>query len=184
MEQQILDDVPSTEQNDVTWAGFWIRVGASLVDVLVYLPFVGLNFYNTYTLKNLPLQIFIILLFILYKPFMEYRYGGTLGKMAVKIKVVNLNFGKISLGQSVIRNYPQWLNQLVSLILAILMFNRQDFQSADTITAVGLIQNTLIPPYVTLSISMITIVSVIVVAFTEKKQGLHDMIAGTCCVYR
>lgn len=184
MEQQILDDAQATQQSEVKWAGFWVRVGASLVDVLVYLPFIGLNFYNLYSLKNLPLQLFVDVVFLLYKPIMEYKYGATLGKMAVKIKVVSENFEQITLSQSILRNYPHWLNQLLSIGTAFLLFRHPDFQSADSLTSIGQVQKEIVSPMVSSAISFLAIISWLVVAFTSKKQGLHDMIAKTYCVYK
>ncbi|MBL7932364.1 MAG: RDD family protein [Bacteroidia bacterium] len=184
MEHEILDDAQSTDQQDAKWAGFWIRVGASLIDVLVYLPFIGLNFYNLYSLKNLPLQLFVDIVFLLYKPLMEYKYGATLGKMAVKIKVVSENFDKITLSQTILRNYPHWLNQILSIFTAFFLFQNPDFQEADSMAAISQVQREIISPFVSSSISFVAIISWIVVAFTSKKQGLHDMIAKTYCIYK
>lgn len=82
------DDLDGEERN-YRFAGFWIRVGATIVDILVMLPFVGLSFYILLVLKSLPLMIVITVIMAAYKPLMEYQYGATLGKMAVGIKVVN-----------------------------------------------------------------------------------------------
>ncbi|MBK8392708.1 MAG: RDD family protein [Saprospiraceae bacterium] len=52
------------------------------------------------------MALVIGILLMCYKPFMEFQYGATLGKMAVKLKVVNLDFEKITLSQSIIRYIP------------------------------------------------------------------------------
>jgi uncharacterized RDD family membrane protein YckC len=186
MEQQILDNDLQMHSDEINhkWAGFWIRVGASLIDVLVFLPFIGLNMHNLYTLKSLPLQLIVSLAFVMYKPFMEYKYGATLGKMGVGIKVVNLEFGKLTLSQSIIRNFPYWLSQLFSIFTTILLYNNPDFQSATSMIDVGTIQNEVASPWINYLISTITLISCIVVAFSAKKQGLHDMIAKTYCIYK
>lgn len=186
MEYQVLDNnLTITETNsDVKWAGFWMRVGASFIDFFVYLPLVGLNMYNLYVFKSLPLQLIITLLMILYKPLMEFRYGATLGKMAVKIKVVNKDFEKITLSQSIIRYIPWLIGQVVSVYVTILLFQHPDFISTTGWTEVGYLQREIISPSFNMISSLILLISCIMVGFTNTKQGLHDMIASTYCIYK
>ena len=184
MENQVLDDEMALEEAEPKYAGFWIRVGASLIDVLVYLPFAGFNLYNFYTLKNLPLQIIVTILILLYKPLMEFRYGATVGKMAVKIKVVNQQFGKISLTQAILR-YSPWLpSWALSLYSTIILFQNQAFLSTSDMQEVAMIQQQETPVTLTNIFSVLLLITVLVVAFDDKKRGVHDMIAGTFCVYK
>jgi len=184
MENQILDNETINQTTSPRWAGFWIRTGASLIDVLVYLPLIGLNMYNLYTLKILPLQLAITLLMLAYKPFMEFKYGATVGKMAVKIKVTDENFNKISLSQAIIRYTPWIITQAVSIYTTILLFQTPAFLTANGMREVGLLQNELMSPYLSFITSGFFFVVILFVAFTEKKQGLHDMLAKTYCVYK
>ena len=64
MEEQLLDNnlTNSEEVVNVRWAGFWLRVLATIVDVLVFLPFLILHNYNLSTFKILPLSILIYIL--------------------------------------------------------------------------------------------------------------------------
>ena len=78
----------------------------------------------------------------LYYTLMESsRFQGTLGKMAVQIKVTDLDGNRISFGQATGRHFGKFLS---AILLGI---------------------------------------GFIMVAFTEKKQGLHDVMAG-CLVVR
>ena len=184
MENQILDNnLLKNDTNQPKWAGFWIRVGATLIDILVYLPLIGLNMYNLYVLKSLPLQLIITAIMLAYKPFMEYKYGATLGKMAVKIKVVNSNLESISLGQSIIRYSPWLLGQVFSIIGTVLLFQHSDFEIASGMMEMGLLQQEVISPIYNYISSAVLLISVVVVAFQAKKQGLHDLLAGTYCIY-
>jgi len=186
MENQLLDnELISNEVNlEVKWAGFWIRVGASFIDFFVYLPLVGVNMYNLYMLKSLPLQLLITLTMIFYKPFMEFRYGATLGKMAVKLKVVNKDYNKISLLQAILRFSPWLLGQLFSIYSTILLFQNPGFIDTNSWTEVGTLQNQIISPIYSSLCSFVMIISCVVVGFSNTKQGLHDMIAGTYCIYK
>lgn len=187
MEQQLLDnDLQTMPQNEPIrqFAGFWIRVGATFIDALVYLPLVGLNFYNLYEIKSLPLQLIIALVVTVYKPFMEYKYGATLGKMAVKIKVVNTNFEPLTMSQAIVRYSPWLLSQIVSVIGTVLLYLNPAFQEATTMVEVGTLQNEGFSSILGTTTSFLVLVSCIVVAFNNTKQGLHDMLANTYCVYK
>jgi uncharacterized RDD family membrane protein YckC len=166
------------------FAGFWIRVGASLIDACVYLPLVGLNMYNLYEIKSLPLQLLIILILAIYKPFMEFRYGATLGKMAVKIKVVNANFQPLTLSQAIVRYSPWLLSQIISFISTVLLYLSPSFHEVSTMAEVGALQNEVFSPFIATTASFLVLVSCIIVAFDSRKQGLHDMLANTFCIYK
>lgn len=117
------------------YAGFWMRVGAYLIDVLVlfvpililaFLPFIGI-----------VLNIVGIWLYFALQESSERQ--ATIGKRAMNIYVTDLQGRRLSFGQATGRHF----SKIISSILAI---------------------------------------GYIMVAFTEKKQGLHDMIAGTLVV--
>jgi uncharacterized RDD family membrane protein YckC len=184
MEQEILDNdllVQNTERQRV-FAGFWERVGASLIDGVVYLPVIGINAYNLYWLKSLPLQLITTLVLLAYKPFMEYRYGASLGKMALKIKVIGKDSDQLTIQQAVIRHLPTALGQILSAITAILLFMNSDFQSASSMFEVAALQNAVMSPIPNYLISTFYLVSCITVAFSASKQAIHDMMAGTFCI--
>ncbi len=182
MQDQILDDIQTTETQQTKWAGFWIRVGASLIDVLVLVPVIVLNFVNLLSIKSLAFQLLLDLTVICYKPFMEYQYGATLGKRALQIKVVNEHFGNISLPQAILRAFPYWLNQLISLIGGVLLYQHVNFESADSFIRIAALQADVMPSYISSGISFICVISMLVVAFTSRKQGIHDLMAKTFCV--
>ena len=56
MENNILDQ-EQTQYSEIKYAGFWERVGATLIDGLIFLPVYGLSFYNAMNLKNLALEL-------------------------------------------------------------------------------------------------------------------------------
>ena len=69
---------------DIRFAKFWARFGALLIDgILILIVTVPVTFYNVTHWKTPLFFILTSLVTIIYKPFMEYRFGATLGKMAV-----------------------------------------------------------------------------------------------------
>jgi uncharacterized RDD family membrane protein YckC len=184
MENEVLDQdlIVKKNEGERVYVGFWTRVGASLIDFVVYAPVMGINMYNLYSLKNLPLQIATMLVLLIYKPFMEYRYGATLGKMAVKIKVVGADSEEISLTQSCLRNITTLVSQVLAVITTLILFNNQDFLDANSMFEVANIQNNVISPIPNYVISTFYFVSCLAIVGNDKKQALHDMLAKTFCV--
>jgi uncharacterized RDD family membrane protein YckC len=136
-------------QGDVRYAGFWLRVVASILDgfVLVLLGVVlgavllafqgGVEPESNFGITD----VLGILIGWLYYTILESSdWQATLGKKAVGIKVTDMQGEKIGFGRA---NARYWSKILSSLILMI---------------------------------------GFLMVAFTEKKQGLHDMIASTLVV--
>lgn len=147
----------------VHYAGFWIRFVAACIDGIIVGVVNGviggvigggsaaaLARTNGDPLANLPILISAMTTSILigvglsftYHAFMESsEKQATLGKMALGLKVTDLNGQRISFGKASARFFSKFISALICYI---------GFMMA---------------------------------GFTQKKQALHDMIAGTFVVY-
>ena len=145
------------------YAGFWNRVAAAIVDfiitavgsglilgpVFVFIVFSGAgrpgDADGMQTLLPVIQGVSQLVSLVggwLYFALMESsRFQGTLGKMAVQIKVTDMEGNRLTFGRATGRHF----GKIVS--------------------------------------GMILLIGYIMVAFTEKKQGLHDIMAG-CLVVR
>ena len=98
MSEPFPENEPLFPEADIVFAKFWARFGAMLIDGLVVIAIVlPATYFNVIQWKSPWIYIVTSLLTIIYKPFMEYEYGATLGKMAVGIKVVGHQFQKVTL---------------------------------------------------------------------------------------
>jgi len=97
--------MPSNQTKEIKFVGFWYRVIATLLDMVVLSPLLVLNYYNIVRWKSILIMIVLLILLNLYKPYLEYRKGATIGKMLMEIKVVNERFERITLEQSIIRSH-------------------------------------------------------------------------------
>jgi len=95
-------------------AGFWIRVGAWLIDGWVFTPIVVLQ---TPLTSDISLLFPIIILGLIYKPFMECIYGATLGKMVCGIQVVDNQNDSLTLAKTYIRFIPFLLSKIISIMI-------------------------------------------------------------------
>ncbi|MDR3634116.1 MAG: RDD family protein [Isosphaeraceae bacterium] len=146
------------------YAGFWIRVVAHIIDNILMFVVVGIPMnILQFVVIGLPpvaapgepapppnpaalgVLLFSVVVSILasvgyYAGMESSKYQATLGKMALGLKVVDLNGRRISFARATGRLFSKFLSALICYI------------------------------------------GFIMVAFTEKKQGLHDMIAGTLVI--
>jgi uncharacterized RDD family membrane protein YckC len=103
-------------QASVQYAGFWKRVGASLLDGIIFAIPLGIisglifGFNNNGGGSNL----FEFIAGFLYKALMESSSNqGTLGKMIVGIKVTDLNGDRLSFGRATGRYFASILSGLM-----------------------------------------------------------------------
>jgi len=120
-----------------TYGGFWIRVLAALIDGVV----VGFVIVPVATVSLGFAPLVTIVAYWLYFALMESSARqASLGKMALNLRVTDLEGRRISFERASIRHFAQYLSGLILCI------------------------------------------GYIMVGFTPKKQGLHDMIAGTLVI--
>ncbi len=143
------------------YAGFWIRVGAYLIDWIILIVVIsvlqgvtGINMGANYSASMGDLAaaggttassglgtIISIVIYLAYFAGLESsNWQATVGKKALGLIVVDTSGNRISLGRAVGRFFAKILSGAILLI------------------------------------------GYIMVGFTEKKQGLHDMLASTLVV--
>lgn len=186
MDNNILDnDLRENPQDleSVQFAGFGVRLGASIIDSLVLIPLMGLNYYNIIDFKNLSLALLLALASAAYKPYMEYRYGATVGKMALKIKVVDYHFQQISVEQAIIRYLPWLLSVVINILATIVVFRMPEFAEVNDFFGYGDLANTTaFEKWMQFSI-WVAPISAFGMLFNPYKQAVHDQMAKTYCVY-
>jgi len=165
-------------------AGFWIRVGANIIDSLVFIPIMILSYWNMYSLKSTAVLVLICLPGLIYKPFMESFFGATLGKMSCKIKVIDDGGNKLSLFNAYIRFFPFLLLAGVGLASQLILFSSPQFQSITSWTELGQAQQGSFLVVIIYPVYALVLIDCIVVAFTFRKRALHDMMAESFCVYK
>jgi uncharacterized RDD family membrane protein YckC len=165
-------------------AGFWIRVGAYIIDSLIFIPVGILSFWNTYSLKSIAVLVLISLPGLIYKPFMESFFGATLGKMSCKIKVIDDNGKKLSLFNAYIRFFPFLLLAGIGLANQLILFSSPQFESIKSWTELGQAQRGNFLTVISYPAMLLVLIDCIMVAFTFRKRALHDMMAESYCVYK
>lgn len=165
-------------------AGFWIRAGAYIIDILIFLPIGILGYWNMVSLKSTVLLVLMNLPGLIYKPFMESFFGATLGKMSCKIKVIDDNGKKLSLFSAYLRFFPFLLSTGVNLAGQLILFLSPQFKSAKSMLEISQAQQESSLAVIIYPVSILVLVECIFAAFTFRKRALHDMMAESFCVYK
>ena len=167
---------PAAGTRDAAYAGFWRRVGAAIADgIVVAVPLaVGTYFLFPHQVlsqsQNPPeaTASYLLFLVVYLAVVIAYMAGmessalqATLGKRLLKIQVTDLERQRISFLRAVKRGWFYWLPVALSLIDLLAQF--MIFQ---------------------VIASLFAVVSCAAVAFTERRQALHDITAGCLVLHR
>jgi uncharacterized RDD family membrane protein YckC len=124
----------------VEYAGFWIRFGAKFVDGLIMRfvgTIVGMSLAVAFSgmAKSNP-KLVVALIYgvafvvdLLYRTILVGAFGATLGKMAVKIRIVNADGSKVSYAKALARSLAEMLS-LLTLLIGYLMAGFDDEKRA------------------------------------------------------
>jgi len=188
MENEILDDNFRNEehQNSIQkFGGFWLRVGASILDMFILSPIMFIAFYNNTTLKIFALSIILNLLSFLYKPLLEGIKGATLGKMVCTLKVVSEDdYSPISVKTSFYRNFPQIAFFILGILITWKTYSHPDFLETTNFFELGMLVEGSILGILNSVLGFVFLIIIIFVAFDKKKRGLHDMVARTVVIIK
>jgi len=154
------------------YAGFWIRVLARLIDFLVLMVpsglvvvlVVGSSFFTALFRGDIsvlstaaPMMVVASLINAVmagaYEAFTTSTYGGTLGKLALGLRVILPNGGMLNVQQALIRYLLYYAGTLIGLI-----------------------------PFIGLLGTLLTLVDNVSAAFDPQKRTIHDRIAHTFVV--
>ena len=184
MDEVLDESLFEREKPSVTYGGFWQRVGALILDGIILTPVVfGLTYVNVVTWKSPLVLILASLAGIAYKPLMEYVYGATWGKMAVKLVVKNRDLEKAELGEILVRNVFHIVFPLISLYFTVMAYNDPGFESVSGFMAYSTFINGFAAlKYVNFTSTFIDCIDAIVLASDKQKRSLHDQIAGTVVI--
>ena len=157
---------------------FWKRYLASFIDSLIFLPLHLLtNHYerSTNTTTFLLFTLLHVLLFTVYLVIGHGRYGQTIGKYLMGIKVFDVNEGEvIGYRRAFLRECVWFFAQMAGLVYLI----------ADTARSVEpiAIHETYYKSIVGLITSTWFILEVVTMMFNKKRRALHDFIADSVVV--
>jgi uncharacterized RDD family membrane protein YckC len=176
-----VDFLPIKKDGLKVYAGFWKRLGASLVDglalslVLFPIQFILIWHVSKPTWGPIADTVISNISFPAYTIFFHYRYGATLGKMVTDIKVTLPDGSPIGFKEAFLRSYVDLGFSIVAMFSELSAIGNTDAEQiqwsgwAGTVAIIGLIWFWS---------------EVVVLLFNERKRSIHDFIAGTVVVHK
>jgi len=175
--------------NGEVYAGFWIRVAAKLVDVIIMLPVIVLLMYVNSLSKSAYFYAIIpsLLVNIIYEVVLVKIYGGTPGKLIMGIKIIQKNGDDIDWRAACYRYSVEFFLAILGVYVMILTLNMIDDA---TYTSLGFLKRSQlladINPIPNKVQSWLNgawiIIGLIVLVFNARKRSTHDFIAGTVVI--
>jgi uncharacterized RDD family membrane protein YckC len=182
MPSDFFDDPTPNEEKAIQYAGFSIRLMAAIIDGLVLLPLVIISTYNKLQMKYLPLELGLLVVLLLYKPLLEWKYQATIGKMKMGLKVLAEVGGPMTLVQSFIRSAIFIASYIISALIEIELFQHPDFAQMKTLEDLVNFQEISSYSAAQESLGFIMILAISFVIFDQRHQGVHDKMGRTLVV--
>lgn len=176
----MMDQTPPN--STIVYATFMQRMYAFIIDCLVFIPISLLGHLNTISYKSLVISVLITAIWWIYKPVMEWKYGATLGKMALKIRVVDEELKAISLNQAALRFLPYFGVSLSVIFSNFALFGIDGFYEAYTFQDFQELEPNS-PSGGTFQLtSFFFIFSCSSIMLDKKRQAVHDRFSQTYCI--
>jgi len=158
---------------------FWPRFWSGWIDTAIFLPLAFLDYLLDQHLHSPVVLAFWFVLysscFEIYSVAMHARYGQTLGKMAMGIKVLDVSGGKLVLRQALLRDCVPILLSLMAIfedlpkvLAGISLFDNPEL---GTWTVLGMYGS-----FLWFGAELVTMLT------NAKRRALHDFIAGSVVV--
>lgn len=175
--------------NENVYAGFWIRVGAKILDAIVLLPVMGLVFYFNSLSKSASMNILIpnLAFNLAFEVILVKIYGGTPGKLIMGLKIIQKNGDDINWKASFYRYSVEFF---IAILGAYVLFLTLNLIDDSTYASLGFLKrNQLmstinpIPMKIQSWINIAWLISgAIVLISNARKRTTHDFIAGTVVI--
>lgn len=187
--ETIMEFLPITYDGKRVYAGFWKRFCAIWVDFFVIMPLIVLFIWLESFDRTLAIIITIpsTALFSMYHVYFNARFGGTLGKLAVGIRVARPDGTRIGWPEAWKRSAVDMVFAFLSLcveVWALTQVNGEQYAATAFVERRQLLQS-----YYPSLFSIVRISQqlwmwseVVVLLFNKRKRALHDFIAGTVVI--
>ncbi|PJZ84603.1 RDD family protein [Leptospira harrisiae] len=185
-----MNSIETTNEQEFVLASLGKRFLAHIVDFLILSPFIGIHLFLIFKSMQIGLIYYFIativysIIFISYRIFLTFKLGGTFGKLAVKIKVVNSELGTLSLKEAFLREVPHiliYLFFIINVYFMVIFFNQNSEKLSNLIFSEYYkeINNQEKVPNLSLYYYLI---SILFILFNKMKKTPHDFLANSIVI--
>lgn len=187
-----MDFLPIRIHGAHVYAGFWKRFCAGIVDAIILMP---LGFFFAWLQgfdRMLAIGIVVpsSVLFAMYNVWFNARFGGTLGKLVVGIRIAKPNGTRIGWPEAWKRSAVDLAFAIVFLVFtvwALLQVDPEQYSSLGFMDR-GRLLGTYQPAWFTNGFIMLPEVwtwsELLVLLLNQRRRAIHDFIAGTVVVMK
>ena len=179
----------TTSADQLRYAGFWPRLAALLLDMLIMLPLTLLVFWGSERYRLFLLYCFVpsTLFGLFYGVYLVRRFGGTPGKLIMGVRIRKVSGEPVGYREAILRYLPEFiLNMLMSVgfLMSILHMSDTEYHALSFMERTRRMVELAPSWYKPLQIVQNVWVwgELIVLLTNRKRRALHDFIAGTVVV--
>jgi uncharacterized RDD family membrane protein YckC len=184
-----MEFLPLELDGQSVYAGFWKRLAALLIDGLLFIPFTVAWVHLQDISMGVSIAVFILsaLLYPLYSVYFHYRFGATVGKMVLGIKVTLPDGSPITLKEALLRSSVDIAFALAGMAGTLIALSHADPQTYLSVTWQDRARYLLhlyplwYKPMTYLS-RLWMFGDFLALLFNRRKRALHDFIAGTVVI--
>jgi uncharacterized RDD family membrane protein YckC len=172
------------------YAGFWPRLGAMVVDTVVMVPIIALSAWTWSGSRTVALltEVPLACVFALYNIYFVGRWGQTIGKMILGIKVVALDGNVAGYSRGFFRHAVDLAFSLATSALtlyALLSVTNHEFDLLAFNARLELLSTKTAAWTDILNWLLVgwTLSELVVLLLNDKRRAIHDYIAGTVVVH-
>lgn len=180
---------PHIGRSDMQYAGFWVRLGAAIVDGLVFAPVLLLYWGLASISWEVAVAFAIPYVFAraAYNVYFLARWGQTIGKRAYGIKVLTPAGDPIGWRHASLRHSVDMVAAALgsaTWLAGLFAVSQVAFESAGFMVRMGLLKEARPAwEYWIVAVDAVWMCSeLVVLLLNEKKRAIHDYLAGTVVV--
>jgi len=184
-----MEFLPIEINGEKVFAGFWKRLGAAIIDIIVFLPVMFISYYiqSISMLNAILITTILAPLYYGYIIFFHYKFGATIGKMVVGIQITLPNGHKIGFKEAFLRSSVEIVITCFVVTAQLIALKQAD---PDIYLNAGWADRA---KYIVLLLptwyGLINLLNqawfwseFIVLLFNKRKRAIHDFIAGTVVI--
>lgn len=174
----------------MTYAGFWPRFAALLLDLLVMSPLFILIWWGNEHFRLFDVYYFLpgTLFGLWYGVYLVRRFGGTPGKRLMKLRIVKVSGESVTYREALLRYLPEWVMGIgtsLAGIVAVISLTDAQYFAATTLIERSQVVAEAMPSWngpVTIALNVWVWSEFLVMLTNKKRRAIHDFIAGTVVV--
>ncbi len=175
--------------NESIYAGFWIRLGSLLLDILIISPVIFIFLYLNGISKSIYYYTIVptILFHLWYNVYLVQKNGGTPGKLIAGLTILKKDGTDLTWREAILRDIVSIVLAIFVAIITVIALSQSDSEYYESLNWMKKQEYlvTVLPFYFTFynwTSNVWAWGELFVLLFNKRKRALHDFIAETVII--